>query len=302
MEEKNEENSKKKPKKKDRDRHEGHYRQPIYRAKYRGMKIKPKVGYPVGKYKTNHWAKGKIDKGDFEGKVRKNLSVLQKRNLAEFLKVREGETKEQWEKRTRRRRIIPESEMSRLCNKNPIKINFRKRKKKLRGYLNKLIVMDILETEYDYLRFYGIVLNYYSILHHLPKHYFEIGLYFNNNMPFDRERFENVVILNTGNCESDFNCFLRHKLIVNVFRTEKNIKGNLKHFKTGLYRLSPAFIIVLKSMYRTLARLKPLATLNKSFLTPLPKETVQIIHEMNDEINAILKREKEPILIKNIEK
>ena len=254
-----------------------------------GMKKQPKTGQPK---------KPKVKYGDFShlGRIKPGMSEYQKKTMAEFFKVKEGETQEQWKKRTSTRRVVDIDEVNPSNTRHPLIVMKRKRNIAKIKNKNDYIVTQPMIKEFDFMRFYGIVINFYSIKYGIRKEDLEVGFYFFDNIPFTKERFNNALVLMTGCNNNKINRFQKEGLIEEIVKIIKVYKGEDKHERTGLYRLTKIFSNKLTYIYRTLGRMNELRIKQKT-LTILPPEIKQLIQEMNEEIIAIQTGDKKQDLI-----
>jgi hypothetical protein len=81
------------------------------------------------------------------------------------MQVRDGETPEEWKKRTARRRVKEIDEIKELAIMHYIK----QRKRDRIVSKNKYIIVQPTEREFDFMRYYGIVCNFYAIKHGIRK-------------------------------------------------------------------------------------------------------------------------------------
>lgn len=245
-----------------------------------GMKKQPKIGKPKQPKKKY---------GPFSkfGKIKPGMSEFQKKSMAQFMKVRDGETEEQWKKRTARRRVKEIDEVKELYLMHPLRVKLRSRERNAIAVKNKYIIVQPIEREFDFMRYYGIVSNYYSIKHGIRKEDLEVGFYFYTNIPFTRDRFENTMMLVAGTKANRLNRWIKDGLLEELAWNKKQYNGPTKTEKTHLYRLTRNFIDKLTSMYRTLGKMNTISTKQPLFAM-LSKEEKQVIQDMNDEIQDIL--------------
>ena len=247
--------------------------------RFPGMKKQTKLGRPKE-------PKKKYGPFSLQGKIKPGMSEYQKRTMVEFMKVRDGETKEQWEKRTVRRRVKEVDEIKELSLMHPLRILQRSRERNVIASKNKFIVVQPVEREFDFMRYYGIVINYYSIKFGLRKEDLEIGFYFYSNIPFTRERFENTAVLITGRRNGKLNQFIKEGMLEEIIKVKKTLNGKDREVKTSLYRLNKYFVHVLTNIYRTLGKMNTIRMAQPVF-TPLSEAERKIIKDMNDEIQDI---------------
>jgi len=247
--------------------------------RFPGMKKQPVMGRPKE-------PKKKYGPFSMHGKIKPGMSDYQKRTMVEFMKVKEGETIAQWEKRTSRRRVKEVDEVKELSLMHPLRVLQRNRDRNVLASKNKFIVVQPVEREFDFMRYYGIVINYYSIKYGIRKEDLEVGFYFYSNIPFTRDRFENTMVLMTGNKAGKINRFLKDGLLEEIIKVKKTLNGPDKDTRTYLYRLTRTYVDKLTYVYRTLGKMNALRLTQPTF-TPLSAEEKQIIMDMNDEIQDI---------------
>ena len=245
-----------------------------------GMKKQPKIGKPKQ-------PKKKYGPFSMYGKIKPGMTEFQKKTMHKFMAVREGETPEQWRKRTSRRRVKEIDEIAELNLMHPLRIFQRNRDRHAIEMKNKYLIVQTVEREFDFMRYYGIVCNYYAIKYGLRKEDIEVAFYFYTNLPFTRDRFENVMILVTGNKNNKLARWIKEGLLEELIKVKKQYNGPDKHEKTHLYQLTKAFVNKLTHLYRTLGKMNKISENNPLFAM-LSKEEKQVIQDMNDEIQDIL--------------
>lgn len=247
--------------------------------RFPGMKKQPVMGRPKE-------PKKKYGPFSLAGKIKPGMSDYQKRTMVEFMKVREGETIAQWEKRTSRRRVKEVDEVKELSLTHPLRVLQRSRERNVIASKNKFIVVQPVVREFDFMRYYGIVINYYSIKHGIRKEDLEVGFYFYSNIPFTKDRFENAMVLMTGNKNGKLNRFLKDGMLEEIIKVKKTLNAPDKETRTYLYRLTKSYVNVLTNIYRMLGKMNTLR-LTQPVFTPLTAEEKQIIMDMNDEVQDI---------------
>lgn len=260
--------------------------------RFPGMKKQPKYGNP-------HKNKKKYGPFSKEMKIKPGLSVYQKRTMKEFMEVRPGETLDQWRRRTAKRRVLTDEELKDRSHTHPLKIRKRSRERNAIENKNKYLVVRSVEREFDFMRYYGIVCNYYAIKHSIRKEDIEVGLYFFSNIPFTRGRFENALVLMTGNNQAKLARFINEGLIEEVLhKTISPFTKKEKYSKSNYFRLTKPFVRILTEMYRVLGKMNGIVTY-KQPISGLPEEVKKIIMEMNEEIQDIMTSRKPQQSIKN---
>lgn len=250
------------------------------KLRYPGMKKLPKFGNKKGvKLK-------KYEPLTYKGKLKYGLSEGQKRTNAEFMKVREGETIEQWKKRTRRRRVMEVDEIKELALTNPLRIHFRNRERNKAEIRNKHIMVQPVEREFDFMRYYGIVINYCSIKFGVRVEDFQLGFYFYTNIPFTKDRFDNAAVLHLGTCAGKLHHFIKNGYLEEVMHKIKHYEAPNTYERTHLYRLTQGFVNKLTYIYRILGKMNTIQ-LNQPLFSSLSPEIKQMIQDMNDQIMDI---------------
>lgn len=248
--------------------------------KWPGMKKQPKSGYPKGKHKKP------FEPVTYGGRLKYGLSEYQKRTNAEFLKVKDGETKEQWQKRTRCRRVKEVDEIKELALMNPLRVILRSRERNTVESKNKYITVQPVVREFDFMRYYGIVINYYSIKYNIRVEDMQLGFYFYTNIPFSKDRFENAAVLHLGTSKGKLNYFINNGYLEEVFNLQKHYNREDTKEKTHLYKLTKEFVKQLTNIYRTLGKMNKIR-LTQPIFTGLSGEIKELIMEMNNEIQEI---------------
>lgn len=248
--------------------------------KFPGMKEQPVLGrrkIPDVTYK---------DLVEFDGLPRPSMNRQQLNTFNKFIQVREGETREQWLNRTANRRVTTEEDLKLLRKSHPIIVRETRRKKKEKEYNDKKLKIFQTARDFDYLKYYGVVLNYHSIKYGLYKEWLEVGFFFYDGIPFSRERFENACVLNFCTSRGTFLHFKKKGWLVPLTKKEKNKLGRIIEKPTGLYMFHQGFTVKITYIYKILAKLSPIM-LCSPMSKVLDAETKKIIHQMNDEIMEI---------------
>lgn len=245
-----------------------------------GMKKQPKFGNRKPKKRTY---------GPFslKAKIKPGLSDYQKQTMNKFMAVREGETIEQWKKRTSRRRVKEIDEIEELAIRHPLRVIQRKRAKQSIETKNKYIKVQPVHREFDFMRYYGIVINFFSIKYGIRKEDLEVGFYFYTNIPFTRDRFNNCMVLMTGTNAGKLNRWLKDGLLEEIIHNKKQFNGPDKPERTFLYKLTNVYVDKLTNIYRVLGKMEGIRMYKQSVLTPLSPEEKKMINDMNDEIMDI---------------
>jgi len=220
-------------------------------------------------------------------KIKPGMSDYQKRTMIKFMEVRPGETLAQWRRRTAVRRVKDVDEIEELSKTHKLKVLHRSRERNSMLSKNKYIIVQPVEREFDFMRYYGIVINFYSIKYGIRKEDLEVGFYFYSNIPFTKDRFDNALVLMTGTNKNKLSRFIKEGLIQEVTQLIRTPRGLRKYEKTDLFKLTKDFVDRLTYIYRTLGKMNGIV-LSQPTLTGLAPEVKQIIADMNDEIKDIL--------------
>lgn len=175
------------------------------------------------------------------------LSPRQLASQEEFLKVREGETQTEWERRTRYRRVLPQEEIDRTVKGRLIKKKNEKAKTNFKVYQKQWDKERTVynEREHDYLKFYAPIMNWASIKFDIRKEDLEIGFFFYNHPIFTREQFNNMCGMFSRKPNIVFGRFLRNGYIASR-KMGKEKKADLH------YRLSVEMVAKMRHIYEVM--------------------------------------------------
>jgi hypothetical protein len=254
------------------------------------MSDEPKKPY-IGREKglTKNKLQGAIqDKPLIVGSGRKVDENRQKQSRTEFLKVRDGETLEEWEKRTQGRRILGKKQpvYIRKVPKTRVYTSPRKQPPKQRAN-NKKILFRFIEKPQDFLNIYPIVIRWASIRHNILKDDLELGYYFYNGAPFTAKRF-NELCVQLGAVRGVFARFKKKGYISVISVVDKKKDA----IDTDFYLLSSSFVVVIKNIYEQLSRINKIKIdldwrdAKKNYIEPHPKMR-ELLEQMNTEIEEI---------------
>lgn len=252
---------------------------PKKKFSFPGMKKKPKFGQPRKppmKYR---------DLKPFDGKPKPGLSQHQLKTFDKFMARKPGETKEQWDKRTRSRRVIREDEIDTLPKNSRLRVQKIKKIQKEIEYKNRCVVSTTVDKDFDFLKYYGIIMRFFSIKYDIKKVDLEVGFYFYENLPFTKERFENICVMVTGCSTGKFNYFRRMGYVKEIVKQQKT-RTKTVDLKTNLFKLSRGFVHQITEVYSILGRMKELRMGQKT-VTPYAQELRDVLFEMNEEIMDI---------------
>ena len=142
------------------------------------------------------------------------LSEYKKKKRIEMKKVRPHETMKAWENRMRKFNLMTEKQIQRILGqkKQVIKVCALSRKtlKKTKNNYNNTVIVTFHEKQFDFLSYYGIVLNYFSIKYGIRKSDIEICMAFYDNKIIDVNSFSNICILNAGTSKNFLSRFKKN--------------------------------------------------------------------------------------------
>ena len=237
--------------------------------------------------------------------VSRDATISKKKALTriQMKKVRPHETLESWERRMRKYNLVSEEAIQRKLSvqkyKYQAQVKSKEVERKYRKRKNEIIYISFYEKQHDFLKYYGIVLNYYSVKYGIRKSDFEIGYAFYNNKLIDIDRFNNICILNTGNSSGIFARFKKNGYVSELINHKEFEKKDNQDVKTNTYKLSLPMTKLISSVYEKIAKLNILHKRHyKGMYSP---ECEKEIIAMNDEINDYLELNKKQLNISEIE-
>jgi len=212
----------------------------------------------------------------------------------EFLKVRPGESQEEWEKRTAKKRVYKTADGMTIKVAHNGKLAVSKRRAKGKS---KELIMQIRvrfhERPYDYLKMYAFVLRWANVRFGILKDDLEIGYYFFEGTPFTKQEFE-LICNQLGSVRGVFPRFLKKRYLANIsIMTQEGVMKN-----TEYYQLSTKFNNVLRNIYDLLSKVNPVTTTDNQNYKKVNPELKATIDRMNDEIIETLSGAKKQELIK----
>ena len=218
----------------------------------------------------------------------------------EMKKVRPHETMKAWENRIRKYNLMTEKQIQRIINQKKFVIKTRKRSRetiaKNKKTFNEVIWVEFFEKQFDFLSYYGIVLNFFSIKYGVRKMDLEICMAFYNNKIIDPNSFSNICILNAGNSSNFLSRFIKNGYISEILNhTKKATSEDVKSTKTNMYKLSIGMSFMISEIYKIIAKLNTLK--EHRYKGMFPKELEQEFVKMNAEINDYLIGDKKQLNI-----
>lgn len=256
-----------------------------YRKKYTGMAKTPE-----------HVLKRVRDRKSIQTAKAKAKRLEQK-------KVRPHETMKEWESRMRRFNLMTETQIQRILGqkKQVVKVRVLSKEslKKTRYNYNNTITVTFHEKEFDFLSYYGIVLNYFSLKFGIRKSDIEICMAFYDNKIIDVNSFSNICILNTGTSSNYLKRFKKNGYIVELLNHTRNndlevVKSNV----TGVFKLHRDMQGLITEIYKIIAKLNTLK--ERNYKGMFPKELEIEFQKMNDETESYLIGDKKQLNINQI--
>jgi hypothetical protein len=257
-------------------------------TRYTGMKKNPHEISPknairdkvAGRKKKPKASPGSVSK-------RKGLSEYQLKTQEEFMKVRLGETREQWLIRTRYRRIRTEEELSltKAGKRKVDKLTLERQDPK-----NKRIQLWVLNKDFNFLKYYVFIINWAVIKFDITQRDLEIGFHFYENIHFTHEEFTNKTRLFLKPTAGDL--FFKFKKKGYLISNKSTVNSEVRR-ETGLYKLSPAFINILTKVYEKIAYAESF-DFKPTLYKTIPTELEAVIIQMAQENQDIVLGKKEP--------
>lgn len=221
-------------------------------------------------------------------KPKPGMTENQLKRYNKFMQVKEGETHEQWQKRTRRYRVVEDEEAQALPAMNKYRIRYRKKEKSRREYQNSWHRDQSKLRDHNYLKYYGVVMNFFSIKYNIRKDYLEMFMFFYENDPFTRSRFENAAVLICGSSKDVFKIFSHMGYIYQMVTYDIDDKNNEVAHELGLYKLNNNTVRMITTIYKVISMEKVISMHSQPALSVMSKDEKSIFMEMNQEINEIM--------------
>lgn len=218
-------------------------------------------------------------------------------------KVRKNESVSAWENRMRKNEYLKEAVIEKRLKGEKLvykaQIECRDKQRRYRKQESRIVRVEFNEKYHDFLKYYGIILNYYSLKYGIMKCDLEICFAFYNNKIIDIERFNNVCILNYGSSSGVFNRFKKNNYVTQLVNTERFIfTGEFKPKKNiNRYRLSLSITKVITNFYQIIAKLN---TFERRYYRGIfPDSCEKEIIAMNAEIEEYLNGNKKQISLED---
>lgn len=254
-----------------------------YRKKFTGMKKTPDDVKRI-----NHEAK---------------LSEKRIKRRIEMKKVRPHETMKAWENRIRKYGLMTEKQIQRIISqkKYVIKVHRISREASLKRdkRFNEVIWVDFTEKQFDFLSYYGIVLNFFSVKYGVRKMDIEICMAFYNNKIIDTNSFNNICVLNSGTSANFLKRFKNNGYVSEILNHKKAISsGEVKSSGTNMYKLTIPMCRMICEIYKIIAKLNTLK--ERNYKGVFPKELEIEFVKMNQETESYLSGDKKQVSINQI--
>jgi len=232
----------------------------------------------------NSIVKKVVKKRNPPGDLNKNipLSKRQLQKMDEFLKVRENETWEKWNIRTKRYRVLSEEElMMTRSGKRIITLG----RKKILKYKDEQIIVTIRDKEFHFMKYYLFFIKWAEQKYGIRQNDLELGFHLYENIPLTREQFVNKCLISGTNGETIFKRFIREGYIVKIGHVNPY---NKQRQNFPFYILSIGFSKRITSIYKKIVTYSDHDFRGKLGKT-MSDEMQKMILEMNTEIQEIIK-------------
>lgn len=241
------------------------------------------------------------EKKDNFGSAKQKKNRFQTESMEEFMKIRPGETFEQWEKRTSKKRIHGVTKSNNLSiAKNGKVVIDRERLKGMAKEKQVRIRHKFIERPYDFLENYAFIMRWASIRYGILKDDIEIAFFFYGKGMFTKEEFTRVCV-QLGTVKGVWSRFVNKPYITPaILVTKDNVVKEMEY-----YQLTTEFSRLLLAVYDGLSKV------NKLTLTPrtsanykrnvVHKELNDFLEQLNREVDQTIKGELVPYFEKKIE-
>lgn len=227
----------------------------------------------------------------------KKLDDYQALTRKEFLKRKAGESQEDWEKRTNRRRIFGRSKTNniQIAKDGKLKVYSRPLYGKSKEIKLSLLVR-FKEKPFDFLKCYAFVLRWAAVRHKILKEDIELGYYFYDADPFTKEDFVSACI-QLGTVRGVFNRFYRNGYITRFSLISR--AGVVKD--TEYYMLTTEFNNVIKRTYGVLSKAVTASLEYRNTKGKLNDELTEFMIKLNTDIEETINgiKNEDKILFRN---
>ena len=214
--------------------------------------------------------------------------------MEEFLKRREGESFEQWNKRTEKRRIHGVSKKNNITIAKKGKIHISP--EKLKG-MDRDIQIRIhnrfIERPYNYLENYAFVMRWASVRYGISKDDIEIAFFFYNKGAFSSDEF-NRVCVQLGTVRGVWSRWVKKPYVtpLSIVTQESILK------ETEYYQLTSEFLRLLRAVYGAISKVNKLtltirssASYKRDVVCP---ELNEFLEQLNREVDQVNNGELKP--------
>jgi len=251
---------------------------------------------------TKNKIQGKIaEKKDNFGSAKEKRNRFQTESMEEFLKIREGETFEQWNKRTSEKRLHGVNKKNNLSiAKNGKVVVDRERLTGMAKEKQVRIRHKFIERPYDFLENYAFIMRWASIRYNISKDDIEIAFFFYGKGMFTRDEFTRVCV-QLGTVRGVWARFVSKPYITPaVLVTKDNVVKEMEY-----YQLTAEFSRLLLAVYGGLSKVNKLTLTIRSSAqykrNVVHKELNDFLEQLNREVDETIKGELTPYFEKKTE-
>jgi hypothetical protein len=274
--------------------------------KYPGMR-KPTERIDPRTKKKKRVSRQILDYGEFPYKrrfsfVNGRIDPQQKDDYEDFMKVKEGETHDQWIERTKFKRVAPIRKLqSRKSRYKTVYSNVRQKKRSAyQKMLDEMIKIHITKRDYGFMRNLVNVLYWASAKYDVENHFLQIGLlFYNDAYPVTKDQFKQRLCMMTGNTDKAFHQFKIRGYLKEIMDKKLYFEKEVTK-KTGLFMLSDKLNGIMREIYEKMVLLgafenfgKPLILNSKVLDSPEEKAIFEELKKMHSEYMEILQGQKE---------
>ena len=220
-------------------------------------------------------------------------------NRKEFLRVKVGESVEDWNGRTAKKRVfgIRKDNKILVANNGKLRTYRHDRKGKAKEKMLEIIVR-FTERPYDYLKCYAFIMRWASVRYDIFKDDLELGYYFYDGKPFTKEEF-NYVCIQLGTVRGVFSRFYKSGYIMPYAIISSS--GVIKD--TEYYCLTVEFVNLIKRTYDVISKVAPMKLISWNGEPKLDEELIVMLQKLNTEIEETINGIKKPekIIFRNEE-
>ena len=240
------------------------------------------------------------EKKDAFGSAKEKKNKFQTESMEEFLKIRPGETFEQWEKRTSKKRIHGVTKNNNLSiAKNGKVVIDRERLTGMAKENQVRIRHKFIERPYDFLENYAFIMRWASIRYGISKDDIEIAFFFYGKGMFTKEEFTRVCV-QLGTVKGVWTRFINKPYITAaVLVTKDDVVKEMEY-----YQFTAEFSRLLLAVYGGLSKVNKLTLTIRSSAqykrNVVHKELNDFLEQLNREVDQTIKGEVTPYLKKEI--